>query len=303
MRTDELQNQDQFDTPHTACPLCGSHDISFHYRIDHQSPSFTVDRCHDCGFIFMNPPFKDETIQQFYGREYYEGTADYTYYDERSAERFARFVWDARLKTIRRYVPGGSILDIGCSFGGFLSAASRWFVPHGIEISPFAAEYARKRLGNTIHRGTIGDHPYNHHSFDVITMVEVIEHMKDPAFLVEECRQLLRPGGLLLIQTANMEGLQAQKEGSEYGYYLPGHLSYFSKRNLTTTLKQHGFSRVKAFHPVDFGLLPKLQKSRMNFNSITDYLQWLRITGYHYRGKIRGGNFALTSSMVLYAFA
>jgi len=251
----------------------------------------------------MNPPFKDEVIEQFYGREYYEGNAEYSYFDERGSEPYSRYVWNARLKTIQKYVPSGKLLDIGCAFGGFLSAASRCFEPHGIELSPYSAEHARKRLQAPVHCGTIHDHPFEPGSFDVITMVEVIEHVKDPLALIQECRNLLRDGGLLLVQTANMDGLQAKRAGKDYAYYIPGHLSYFSKSNLTGVLLDNGFSGVRAFQPVDFGLMPKLKKSRMNFQSNLDYLRWFRTGWYHYRSKIHLGDFALTSSMVLYAFA
>lgn len=294
--------RNRHDPKRHACPLCGSTGIRFHHHISHDSHPFDVDRCSDCGFIFMNPPFKDEVIEQFYRREYYEGSAEYSYFDERGSEPYSRYVWNARLKTIRKYVPTGKLLDIGCAFGGFLSAASTWFEPYGIELSPYSAEHAQKRLQSPVHCGTIHDHPFKHGSFDVITMVEVIEHVKDPLPLVQECRNLLREGGLLLVQTSNMDGLQAKCAGKDYAYYLPGHLSYFSRSNLTGALMDSGFKGVRAFQPVDFGLMPKLKKSRMNFQSTMDYLQWFRIGWYHYRSKIHLGDFALTSSMVLYAF-
>ncbi len=301
--TNNLQNQNgQFETKRDDCPLCASHRITPYRTITRWSIPFTVDRCAECGFIFMNPRFSNEAIKSFYSKDYFDGNAEYSYHDERRKERFALHVWEARLKVIRTFIRSGRFLDVGCAFGGFLSAASRYFEPAGIEPSEYAGSHARKKLGLQIHIGTLADHFFPYDNFLVITMIEVLEHMADPAFAVKECYRLLQKGGLLVIQTANMDGLQAKIFGENYAYYMPGHLSYFSKRTLVRLLLNAGFSRIKVFHPVEFGLLPKLKKSRGDFNSILDYRRWLRIAGYHYLSKFHAGNICATSSMVVYAF-
>jgi len=203
---------------------------------------------------------------------------------------------------IAKYAGGGNFLDIGCAFGGLLSAADGRFIPYGIGMSTYAGAHARRLFGDNIHIGTLEDNPFRDGMFSVITMIEVLEHIADPVPAVKECFRLLRDGGLLVIQTANMAGLQARILKDRYAYFMPGHLSYFSKHNLTELLTHTGFSRIKAFHPVEFGLLPKLLKSRSSFISPLDYRRWLRIALYHWLGKMRAGPLAATSSLVLYAF-
>ena len=66
-------------------------------------------------------------------------------------------------------------------------------------------------------------------------------------------------------------------------------------------LKGCGFDSIIVFQPVEFGLLPKLKKSRGSFLSPWDYRAWARIAAYHWLSKIHFGDFALTSSMVIYA--
>ena len=132
-------------------------------------------------------------------------------------------------------------------------------------------------------------------------MIELLEHEKNPAHAVRESYRLLKKNGLLVIQTANMDGMQARILKDNYAYYMPGHVSYFTKRSLTYILKKAGFRKIKIYFPVEFGLLPKLLKSRYSFKSYFDYLKWLRISYYHFISKIRFGNFAATSSMVIYA--
>ena len=293
----------EFERKLNTCPLCKSNKIFFLYAIVHTQPSFTVYQCNSCKFIFMNPPLTKKSELALYDEGYYTGKANYTYYDERDVEHFSQYVWNARLKTIRKYVQSGNLLDVGCSFGGFLQSASRYFTVYGIEPSEYSGKYAQQRFGNdVIHVGTLFDHPFKEDTFSVITMIEVLEHIRNPREALNECYRLCKDKGLLVIQTANMAGLQAKLQKQKYGYFLPGHFSYFTKKNLTETLTQIGFRHVTVYQPVDFGLLPKLLKSRMNFKSINDYKNWLRIATYHYISKIHIGNLALTSSMVVYAF-
>lgn len=250
----------------------------------------------------MNPQLDESSEKALYDSGYYTGNSDYTYYDERTSERYARYVWNARLNTIRQYIPDGNFLDVGCSFGGFMKAASEYFTVFGIEPSEYSGAYARQRFGDSpIHIGTLSDHSFPYDNFSVITMIEVLEHIKNPYNALVECFHLLKKNGLLVIQTANMDGWQAKVHKNNYGYFLPGHVSYFSKANVTNALYAVGFKKITVFQPVDFGLLPKLMKSRMNVTSSLDYIQWIRIALYHYASKIHCGNFAVTSSMVVYA--
>lgn len=292
-----------FDSPLTSCPLCKNDAIYFLYAINHANPPFIVYKCNSCKFIFMNPPLSHHSEHSLYDEGYYTGSSDYSYYDERKTERYSQYVWNARLQTIQDYVRGGNFLDVGCSFGGFLHAASQLYTPYGIEPSAYSGKYTQQRFGkDAIHIGTLFDHPFKRNFFSVITLIEVLEHMRQPFEALTECYNLCAPDGLLVIQTANMDGLQATIQKDRYGYFLPGHFSYFTKDNLTHTLKKIGFKKIKVFQPVDFGLLPKLMKSKMNFKSIYDYKSWIRIALYHYASKIHAGNCALTSSMVVYAF-
>lgn len=291
-----------YDPPRENCPLCASRKIEDHYHITAWRIPFTTSRCADCRFIFMNPPLDDRTIDSLYGEEYYSGEADYSYHDERKKEEFARHLWRARIKKLSRHAPAGNLLDVGASFGGLMAAAREHFTPFGIEKSEFSGQYAGHRFPGQVHLGTLENHPFKPGQFSVITMIELIEHLKDPASALKRCYDLLKPGGILLIQTANMDGLQARLLKETYAYYMPGHLSYFSARNMEKALLEAGFSRVSFFYPVEFGLIPKLRKSRGDFTSYSDYRRWLRIALYHLAGKAHTRYRSLTSSMVLYAW-
>ena len=266
-----------------SCPLCSSNQIDNYYIINKYKLPFNTDRCKNCEFIFMNPRFNQKTIKSFYKKEYYSGKNDYSYHDEREIKKFSKYIWDKRISIINSFIKGGNFLDVGCSFGGLLESSKKYFKPYGIEISNYACNYLKNDPDITIHNGTFKNHSFKDNFFSVITMIELIEHLEDPASSIKESFRLLKDDGLLVIQTANMEGLQAKLFKERYSYFMPGHLSYFTKRSLVEILKQTGFKKVKVFYPVEFGLLPKLKKSRHSYKSILDYKSWIRITLYHLR--------------------
>ena len=139
--------------------------------------------------------------------------------------------------------------------------------------------------------------------FDIIILIEVIEHLPYPNQVFYKLNQLLSPNGLLILQTANFEAWQAIKEKENYHYYLPGHFYYYNESNLKKILSKNDFTSFISFFGVDFSLFTKLMKSRGNFSKWTDYIfKWSKISAYHFKSKLTYKKKRMTSSMVLYSF-
>ena len=282
------------------CPVC-RREMHYLYTIERFRPNFRIYECPVCRLQKKETTDNDDS--KYYNEDYYAGKSEYSYIDERKQNSFHAHVWKARLKNISKFIPPpADFLDAGCSFGGFaLQAKEMGYRANGLDVSEYAAEHAQKNGLKTI-QGKIKSGIFPDDSFDIVTMIEVMEHVSNPDETLSALSKMIRPGGLLVIQTANFAGMQAKREKEKYHYYLPGHLYYYSRKNLTELLKKHKFSRVKFYPGVDFSLIAKLLKSRGNFHSLLDYLKWFSISWYHLKSKIAFGNFALTSSMVLYAF-
>ncbi|TGJ98326.1 class I SAM-dependent methyltransferase [Leptospira langatensis] len=280
------------------CPLEGNCDWVPLYESSFGDFHLPIQVCKTCGLQAQFPRPEPESL---YTEEYYTGKEGFTYRDERETEKFDRYVWFARLKNISKFKSSGNFLDIGCSFGGFLQCAKeKGFVPFGVEISPYSAKIAKER-GFTVWEGQFLDADLPENFFDVITLIEVIEHLENPKLVFDKLSRILRPGGLLLIQTANFEGWQAIEAGSKYHYYLPGHVYYYSEKNLRKILANRSFRRQITYLGVDFPLSAKLLKSRGSFVSWKDYWKWFRIALYHWKSKFSKQGRPLTSSMVHYA--
>lgn len=281
------------------CPLNQTCDWVPLYTTTGKYSGLSIVECKTCKLqaLFPRPNQKE-----LYSKDYYQGKADYTYIDERDHKKYFQYVWKARIRNIKKFVGTGNFLDIGSSFGGFLEIArEEGFSIQGVEISAYAASYANDS-GIPTFNGSLMEANFPDNHFSVITLVEVIEHIENPKLFFKELTRILKPGGLLLLQTANFDGWQAKLEGSNYHYYMPGHVFYYSDTILKNILTNFGFSRFVSYFGVDFPLYAKLKKSRGSFHHWKDYLNWFRISYYHFKSKWKRNGFPITSSYILYAF-
>ncbi len=199
-------------------------------------PEGILRACKTCGQLVSSctQEVYDSTMQEF---DTPEGTAP-----SGKAIKRANKVGIFRLKLIQRYLnkPRRDIklLDLGCSSGSFLEVVQKFgFQAEGLEPAQKAAMSARE-LGFTIHIGTIDSVLLPENSFDVITLFEVIEHIPDPVSLLNHCKRILKPGGLIMIGTGNTDSwtVKVMKEHWEYfdmGKH-GGHISFFNKNSIKT---------------------------------------------------------------------
>jgi 2-polyprenyl-3-methyl-5-hydroxy-6-metoxy-1,4-benzoquinol methylase len=137
------------------------------------------------------------------------------------------------------------LLDVGCSSGYFLSVAKQLgFYAEGVEPGLEAVQTARA-AGLTVHDGLLEDVVLPEQSFDAITLFEVIEHLKDARDTIQRCNRLLRPGGILVIGTANTASwtFMAMKSRWEYFHIEKhgGHVSFFNPDSVKILARQSGF--------------------------------------------------------------
>ena len=289
------------------CPVCRGAS-GFYHEFSQGGHLFRVRLCKKCLSLFQED--LSDRREHLYGESYYEKRQDYSYYDERTVHGAAALVWRSRIKNIKKYAQGGNYLDVGCAFGGLVREASHDFQAVGIDVSPYAVQEGGAWCQGTDVYGIFqadllnlpNDPIFCRENFSVVSMVEVAEHLNKPRENFQAAFDLLAPGGMLLIQTANFEGWQARRAGIHYHYFLPGHLIYYTASGLKDLLREIGFSSFREFIPVDFGLLPKLLKSKASFRGYADYFKWLRIIGYHFISCFSFRGRPLTSSYVLYAF-
>jgi 2-polyprenyl-3-methyl-5-hydroxy-6-metoxy-1,4-benzoquinol methylase len=157
------------------------------------------------------------------------------------------------LKTIGRLmktdVPQLKLLDVGCSSGAFIFMAARMGVTcEGVEPAKQAALTAQK-AGLNVHHGFVEQIALPENFYDVITLFEVIEHLKDPASVLSACHRLLKTGGLMVIRTANTDSWTVRWMKEKWRYFdlhrHGGHISFFNPKSMTTLARQTGFKMIR----------------------------------------------------------
>ncbi len=151
------------------------------------------------------------------------------------------------LRVVRRFAPGGRLLDVGCGDGRLAALAQkRGFDATGIELSPKMAAKARWRLGDSrVILGRLEACELPPGSFDVIVTVSFLEHEPAPGPALQRMLNLLRPGGVCVQKTPNYDSSLRKWLGRRWsGYRWPEHVQYFSPDTLTRLLESHGMSVV-----------------------------------------------------------
>lgn len=239
-----------------VCNQCGSanHDVIYPPRYDTAKPDeialsfrssgdeILVDqlvRCRNCGLQYLTPRLRQDLILDAYRVGTDEAFVTQVVAREQT---FARC-----LDIIERHVPQrGKILDVGTAGGSFLSvAAKRGWQVAGCEPNRWLAEWGSKHYGVPIHPGTIFDMGLKDNTFDVVTLSDVLEHTPDPKAVLLECRRVLKPGGLLVVNYPDINSLVARLMGRKWVFLLSVHLYYFTTETIRSMLSLAGFHTVK----------------------------------------------------------
>ncbi|MCA9107731.1 MAG: class I SAM-dependent methyltransferase [Planctomycetales bacterium] len=125
------------------------------------------------------------------------------------------------------------LLEIGCSVGATLEAAvQRGWDAVGVDVSESAVAACRERGFSAEVVGPL-DLPFDSHSFDVVCAWHVIEHVQDVRTTLREWSRVLRPGGLLVIETPDANCPKAKRLGPKYRkFWAPEHTYTFSQQSL-----------------------------------------------------------------------
>ena len=237
-----------------SCDLCGAddHDGLFEGAdLRHPVPGrFRLVRCCSCGLVYMSPRPDDETLNAHYPEDYLP------YNPTSGVQRWIKAALRRREAAglVRLLPPTAKVLEIGCAAGDLLAPLSDLGCNViGIEMSEYAAAYARDCLGLDVLTGRLAEHDLPAQSFDAVVMRNVIEHLPSPAADLRRVARLLKEGGRLFIATDNVASLDCRLFGEFwYGFDVPRHLVLYSPATLTAVLKRNGF----AVGAVQFSLVP-----------------------------------------------
>ncbi len=199
-----------------------------------------IHRCIACGLIFVDPI--RTAPKEIYSKDYFEGASrgfGYVNYDEDKEPMRSVFLKYLDLIGVELGGKKGTLLDVGAATGYFVALAKdRGFDAEGVDISEHAAA-AGRALGRAVRTGTIDD---VHGTFDCITMLDLIEHVPDPRAVLIKASELMRSGGVLIINAPDAGSLVARTLGPRWHLISPPeHLHYFDRSNMRKLLSEEGF--------------------------------------------------------------
>jgi len=234
------------------CPLCEGGDSRVFERVTltrgPAAGSYELRQCVACELIFVDPRLEDPILATLYVEDFYFSTG----WPYRSiAELVIQQIQRTRQRRVQRYVPSGSLLDVGSGDGRFVHhMASQGWQATGIDFSAAALTLAQSQgtEGRFLY-GSLFDHDFEPESIDLVTLWQVLEHIGEPGEFLRRCHDLMRPGGVFVAAVPNIEGLSARLTGERWwGLDVPRHLVHYSPGTLCRGLEQAGFTVMKVNH-------------------------------------------------------
>ena len=139
-----------------------------------------------------------------------------------------------------------SVLEVGSYYGVFGNIIKPNVKKYsGLELSKHGSDYSKKNYNLEIFNETIEEHSERQVKYDIIIMADVIEHFSNPFKMLETIEKILRPDGLLIFTTFNMDSLYAKISGKNYHWILPMHLFYFSNKTLKNICLENNLKIIK----------------------------------------------------------
>jgi 2-polyprenyl-3-methyl-5-hydroxy-6-metoxy-1,4-benzoquinol methylase len=231
------------------CPNCGSNDFlkvleSKDFRFDKNKNVFTLVKCKSCDLVYLNPIFSENDLNKFYGTNFYSGYKNY--FINKISKIISFLTIKSFFKIFRKYKSKGKVLDVGCGLGGLVSGFVDYkYDAYGIEINKEARQFIKPELRKRIIFNDLKEIGFKKNSFDIITVIHVLEHVYDLKSFLNEIKNNLKKDGILYIRVPNNDFFEYKFFG-KYAYNLevPRHLSFFTKKSLKKVLKNAGFGKI-----------------------------------------------------------
>lgn len=246
------------------CVLCGSSALepcSMRFRPGY--PHISRVKCKSCSAVFANPMAEERELVDFYQNYYDKGNFQLKHYKNYCQERFDSFGKKDQASLRKefnyalKYKDSGNFLDVGFGLGEPLFLAHKLgFNIYGTEFDEDAIDFFTRYVPNfKAHHGDLMSAPFPDESFDFIRFWHVIEHVLAPRQYIQKIKTLLKPGGILMIGTPNIEnnGYRIYRFLKFMTLSIPeivegiDHTVLFNKNTLSKLVEDEGFEIVEHY--------------------------------------------------------
>jgi 2-polyprenyl-3-methyl-5-hydroxy-6-metoxy-1,4-benzoquinol methylase len=210
---------------------------------------YVIVECMHCTHRYCEIKDDGNHLEKVYGDDYFfEGKQGYPNYLNQKdillgyGRKYA--------KALSKYTKPGKLLDVGSAAGFILKGFSdAGWQCCGLEPNNTMAEYGRKELGLNIITGGLETFATNE-KFDVVSIIQVIGHFINLDHAIENIGKLLKPNGLVLIESWDRSSLMARMMGKNWHEYSPPSvINWFNDKTLTQLLVYYGFELLAKGRP------------------------------------------------------
>lgn len=235
-----------------ACPSCGN----FEFDTIDSERGLGIAVCKKCALVYTNPRAIDADKNYFGDADVFYEEARLIFKGKKKHHRDRNYEFE--LKKIQKLKKSGRLLDVGPNMGFFIrKAKALGFQTEGVEPSPALAKIAEEEWNVKIHNSFLEDAALDKESFDVITMIDVFEHVTNPKELLNICHSLLVRDGVLAIKVPNgrynIMKMRLAKHLNRHGtmdiWDAYEHVVHYTHRTFEAMAKQCGFSIEKFIIP------------------------------------------------------
>lgn len=224
-----------------GCLFCGGQEL----RIPYPEQLPWLAQCTVCGLRLVDPQPSDNELGEIYNGDYYATFG----FDETSKDAYRQIkqATFARLLRLAQPFVGRTrrLLDVGSGVGDLLVVArNRGWEAIGIEPNLHGAALAEATAPSATITDSIESYTGEDDSFELVTCLDVIEHLRRPDLALVNISRLLAPRGILMITTPDVGSLAERALGATWPHYHLDHLWYFSRSTLRRLLEHAGLEIV-----------------------------------------------------------
>lgn len=221
-----------------SCTVCKS----AKYDVFYEKNGFNYVKCSECALVYANPRLTKKEVEKIYN-------IGFESKKEKKNHELDTSKYNSIIKKFVKYRHNNNILDVGCFNGAFLLSVKNvgWNV-FGTELSDKATELAKKTTnGGDVRTGELEDISFPESFFDVVVLLDVIEHLPNPISTLLEIKRILRNGGLLYFDTPNFNSLERIIVGKTIHTVFPWHYYYFTRKTITKALVKSNYSIINCY--------------------------------------------------------
>ena len=196
-------------------------------------------KCLECGLVYLNPRVQSDIILESYSEAI---DPKFTSQNPLRIRTFRKFLdhWIKRTKITPSVKK--KILDLGCAAGSFPKVAEDMgFSVVGVEPSKYLCEFGQREYGLDLRQGTLHDQNFSEGEFNIVSMFDVIEHLDQPGYVLDEIKRILHSDGQLIVNYPEYDSWPRKLMGAKWPFFLNVHLFYFTPKSIKQILEKHGF--------------------------------------------------------------